>query len=47
MCKDNKKPTPEEFSKMLKEIGFVESTHTYQNFYVERDIEKKKEEEDK
>ena len=37
-----KKPTPKEFSEMLKDIGFVESTHEYKNFYIERDLVKHK-----
>ena len=37
-----KKPTPKEFSEMLKDIGFVKSTHEYKNFYIERDLVKHK-----
>ncbi|CEN23820.1 Uncharacterised protein [[Clostridium] sordellii] len=37
-----KKPTPKEFDEMLKAIGFVESTHEYKNFYIERDLVKHK-----
>lgn len=37
-----KKPTPKEFSEMLKAIGFVESTHEYKNFYIKRDLVKHK-----
>ncbi|GAA0106928.1 hypothetical protein UT300013_35540 [Paraclostridium sordellii] len=37
-----KKPTPKEFNEMLKAIGFVESTHEYKNFYIERDLVKHK-----
>ncbi|MBW4862603.1 MAG: hypothetical protein KZY55_12760 [Paeniclostridium sp.] len=37
-----KKPTPKEFSEMLKAIGFVDSTHKYEFFYIERDLVKHK-----
>ena len=37
-----KKPTPKEFSEMLKDIGFVKSTHEYKNYYIERDLVKHK-----
>ncbi|CEQ17873.1 hypothetical protein [Paraclostridium sordellii] len=37
-----KKPTPKEFNEMLKAIGFVDSTHEYKNFYIERDLVKHK-----
>ena len=42
MCDKKDIPTPEEFDSMLKSIGFVESTHTYKNYYIERNIEKKR-----
>lgn len=47
MCNNEDIPTPEEFDSMLKSIGFVESTHTYKNYYIERNIEKKENKEDK
>ncbi|CEQ22165.1 Uncharacterised protein [[Clostridium] sordellii] len=37
-----KKPTPKEFNEMLKAIGFVDSTHEYKNYYIERDLVKHK-----
>ncbi|WP_155486054.1 hypothetical protein [Paraclostridium sordellii] len=35
-----KNPTPEEFFVMLKSIGFVEFTSTYENLPIERNLDK-------